>query len=431
MAEEKNIGQMNRRKFIAGSAALSAFLILPRHVLGGPGFLAPSDRITIGYIGCGRQAITLQNRFANTDSQIVAACDVYRNKAVSLAAAADKLYAQKYGQSNYKNCTVHNNFTEVLDRKDVDAVVIATPDHWHAAIAVRAAQAGKDIYCEKPLSLTIAEGRAMVDASNKHKRVFQTGSMQRSSSEFRQCVELIRNGYLGELKEIKVAIGGPPIPYNLPEEALPADLDWNLWLGPNEYVHYNRLLNPPLGDPAWGKWRDFKGLGGGDITDWGAHMFDIVQWALDMDRSGPTEVYAPGTGGYENLTYKYANGIEMKHEAFVKGRAIRFIGTEATIDVQRGKLTTPDNLSKVVIKDSEKRVYHSDNHYTDFLDAIKSRKQPIVDVETGHRSATVCNIGNIAIETGKALKWDPRTEKFNDGEANKLIGRKMKKEWAV
>lgn len=422
---------LSRRKFIAGSAALSAFLILPRHVLGGKGFLAPSDRINVGYIGCGRQGLTLQSRFANTDSQIVAACDVYANKAVNMARIADKFYSEKYGVAGYKNCTTHNNLMEVLERKDIDAVVIATPDHWHAAAAVRAAKAGKDIYCEKPLSLTVAEGRAMVDAARKYKRVFQTGSMQRSSSEFRRFAELIRNGYVGEIKEVKVAIGGPPIPYNLPKQEVPADLDWNLWLGPNEFVHYNKDLNPPIGDPTWGKWRDFKGLGGGDITDWGAHMFDIAQWALDMDESGPTEVYAPNTGGYDSLTYKYANGVVMKHEAFTKGRALRFIGTEGTIDVQRGKLTTPDRLNDVEIKATDQRVYYSDNHYKDFLDAIKTRKQPIVDVETGHRSATVCNIGNIAIETGKALKWNPRKERFDDKEANRHLSRDMKKEWRV
>jgi len=430
-SKDKSTSDISRRKFLAGAAAFSGIMILPRYVLGGKGFLAPSDRITLGYIGCGRQAITLNSRFANTDSQVVSVCDVYKNKATIFARNADKFYSQKYGTSGYTNCTTHSNFMDLLERKDIDAVVIATPDHWHAAIAVRAAAEGKDIYSEKPLSLTVAEGRAMVKAVRKHGRIFQTGSMQRSSKEFRQCVELIRNGYIGELKHVKVSIGGPPVPYNLPKEEVPADLDWNMWLGPNEYVHYNHLLNPVIGDPVWGKWRDYKGLGGGDMTDWGAHMFDIAQWAMDMDNSGPIEVFVPGTGEYTNLTYKYANGTLMTHEDFGRKHALQFIGSEGIIEVQRGKLTVPPNLTDQVIGGNDKRVYYSDNHYSDFLTAIKSRKTPIVDVETGHRSATVCNIGNIAFELNKSLKWNPSKERFTDKEANSLLSRKMRKEWKV
>ncbi len=424
---------VSRRKFIENAAALSAFFIVPRFVLGGKGYTAPSDMITLGYIGAGRQAVSLQKSFLNTgEAKIIASCDVYKPKVDSFVKQVNTFYADKAGQTKYDGCRSYSNFMELLDQKDIDAVVIATPDFWHAAMVVRAAKAGKDIYSEKPLSLTVKEGRAMVDAVNKHDRVFQTGSMQRSMPEFRQTVELIRNGYLGDLKTIKVSVGGPPVSYNLPEEPLPAGLDWNTWLGPNEYVHYNNQLDPVLGDSVWGRWRDFKGLGGGDMTDWGAHMFDIVQWALDMDRSGPTDIIPPG-GDVASLTYKYDNGITVTKEDFGKKHAIQFTGSNGVLEIQRNKLvTTPVSLKDILIGENEKHVYKSLNHYKDFLNAIRQRSKPISDIETGHRSATVCNIGNIAFELNRPLKWDPKKEKFkNDDEANNLLSRPMKKEWAV
>ncbi len=430
--EKKN--SISRRKFLGNAAALSAFFIVPRHVLGGKGFIAPSDMITLGFIAAGRQAIHLQKSFLNTgEAQIIAACDVYKTKLDSFTKQVDTFYAEKAAKTDYKGCRPYSNFMELLDNKDVDAVVIATPDHWHAAMVVRAAKAGKDIYSEKPLSLTVREGRAMVDAVNKHKRVFQTGSMQRSMAEFRKTAELIRNGYLGDLTSVKVSIGGPPVAYNLPEEPLIPGVDWNSWLGPNEYVHYNHQLNPAIGDTIWGRWRDFKGLGGGGMTDWGAHMFDIVQWALDMDRSGPVEIIPPNGKDVTALTYLYENGLKMTKEDFGKKNAILFTGTEGTLEVQRGSLlTTPATIKDKVIGENEKHVYNSDNHYKDFLNAMRKRSLPVSDIETGHRSATVCNIGNIAYELNRPLKWDPKKEEFKkDKEANKLLSRKLRKEWDV
>ncbi len=425
--------ELSRRKFIGNAAALSAFFIVPRFVLG-RGYTAPSDMITLGYIGAGRQAINLQKSFLNTgEAKIIASCDVYKAKVDGFVQQVNAFYAAKAAQPKYEGCRSYSNFMELLDQKDIDAVVIATPDHWHAAMVVRAAKAGKDIYSEKPLSLTVKEGRAMVDAVKKYKRVFQTGSMQRSAPEFRQTAELIRNGYLGDLKTVKVSIGGPPVPYDLPEEPLPEGLDWKTWLGPNEFVHYNHQLDPVTGDPLWGRWRDFKGLGGGDMTDWGAHMFDIVQWALNMDRSGPVEIIPPNGKEVTDLTYHYANGVTMTKEDFGKKHAIQFIGSEGQLEIQRNKLVTSNaSLKDKVIGPNEKHVYNSTNHYKDFLNAIRKRSEPVSDIETGHRSATVCNIGNIAYELNRPLKWDPVKEKFkNDDDANKLLSRPMKKEWAV
>src|SRR5690606_27511912 len=331
---EKSKSALSRRKFLGHAALLAgSFSIIPRHVLGGKGYVAASDRINLGFIGTGRQGVTLQRYFTGTgEEQIIAACDIYKHKLDNFVKITDAFYTERYGGAkSYKSCIPYHDFRDLLNNKDIDAVVIATPDHWHAAMAVRAAAAGKDIYCEKPLSLTIEEGRAMVDATRKYERVFQTGSMQRSWPEFIQTAEIIRNGYLGEIRGINVILGNPPIVYNLPEEPVPAGLDWDFWLGPNEYLHYNHELNPVLNDPLWARWRDFKGLGGGDMTDWGGHMFDIVQWSLDMDHAGPVEIIPPDGKEYKLLTYRYENGVTMTHETVGNKRAIEYIGTEGTL----------------------------------------------------------------------------------------------------
>ncbi len=425
---------IGRRKFLGKAAVLSSFFIVPRYVLGGKGYTPPSDMIAIGFIGTGKQALGLQNSFQKTgQAQIVAASDVYKAKLENFVSRVNAFHAAKAGQQDYKGCRSNPDFTELLESKDIDAVVIATPDHWHAIQAIKAAEAGKDIYCEKPLSLTVKEGRAMVNASRKHKRVFQTGSMQRSWEEFRHAVELIRNGYIGDITNIKVSVGGPPVPYDLPEEKLVEGLDWKRWLGPNKAVPFNTKLTPSLTDTFWAKWRDYKEFGGGGMTDWGAHMFDIAQWALDMDNSGPINITPPDGKEFPFLTYKYANGVIMTHENFGTNNAVRFTGTKGTIEVQRGKLmTTPESIKETLITDNQQKVYHSINHYTDFLDAIKKRSKPVCDVETGHRTASVCNLGNIAYQLHRPLKWDPVKESIdNDPEANALLGRSMQKEWAV
>jgi predicted dehydrogenase len=424
---------VSRRKFIKSVAVLSAFSIVPRYVLGGKGYLPPSDMIGLGFIGTGRQSTGLMRNFLTTgETQILAACDVYPIKLQNFVDQLNKFSTEKDLELK-SECKTYQDYREILDRKDIDAVVIATPDHWHGVLSVKAAQKKKDIYCEKPLSLTVKEGRAMAKAVKKHDRVFQTGSMQRSWPEFRQTAEIIRNGYLGEIKEIKVSVEGPPKNYDLVGQPLPAGLDWNRWLGPNFYSPYHRDLAPALEDTFWAKWRNYKEFGGGGMTDWGAHMFDIVQWALDMDNSGPVEVNYPDGVQYKFLTYKYANGITMTHENFGKMNAIRFIGTEGELDVQRRNLeTNPVTLKDKQIGENERRVYFSDNHYKDFLTAMRTRTKPICDVEVGHRTATVCNIGNIAYELKRSLRWDPEKEQFkNDPQANALLSRPMRRKWSI
>ncbi|WP_304068748.1 Gfo/Idh/MocA family protein [Pedobacter glucosidilyticus] len=426
--QEKEITNVSRRKFLASAATLSAFMIVPRFVLG-KGFVAPSDKINLGFIGAGKQSMTLRRAFAGQEqAQIVAASDVYKRKLDFFAQEINKFYAEKKGTTQYKGCDVYEDYEEIIQRKDIDAVVIITPDHWHAVQAVAAAKAGKDIYCEKPLSLTIEEGRTMVNATRKYNRVFQTGSMQRSWDEFRQAVALIRGGYIGELDNIKVSVGPPPQAYNLPKEEIPADLNWDKWLGPNkDYSHFNEKLNPDI-NSFWAKWRDYKEFGGGMVSDWGAHMFDIVQWALNMDHSGPVAVTPPDEN-HKFLTFEYANGLKMTHENFGINNAIQFNGKEGTVVVQRKKLeVNPSSLQNKEIDTKSLGIYHSTNHYQDFLDAIKNRSKPICDVEIGHRTASVCNIANIAYELKRPLKWNPEKEFFiNDQEANELRGRAFKK----
>jgi len=424
--------KISRRKFIKGAAVLSAFSIVPRFVLGGRGYVPPSETINLGFVGTGRQSIGLMKNFLTTgEVQILAACDVYGIKLQNFIKQMQVFCNEKEMKSK-SECNTYSDFRELINRKDIDAVVIATPDHWHGVITVEAAEKKKDIYCEKPLSLTIKEGRAMVKAVRKNDRVFQTGSMQRSWPEFRQTVELIRNGYLGEIKEVKVSVDGPPKPYDLSGQPLPEGLDWDRWLGPNDFRPFNRDLAPLLEDTFWAKWRDYKEFGGGGMTDWGAHMFDIVQWALEMDESGPVQVTYPDQA-HPFLTYKYENGITMTHENFGKKNAIRFVGTNGQLDVQRRNLeTNPIELKDKQIGPNEKHVYFSDNHYKDFLNAMRGRTKPICDVETGHRTATVCSIGNIAYELKRSLKWDPKREKFKrDRGANALLSRPMRKEWSI
>jgi len=437
--EKKTSVDGGRRYFIKRSAtALAGFIIAPRFVLGGhrhDGFkyIPPSDMISLGFIGCGKQGRILSNYFLSTNEiRIAALSEVYKDKSELMLRTIKTNQEKNKQPANDNDIAVYNDFRELLSRKDIDAIVIATPDHWHAAAAVRAAEAGKDIYCEKPLSLTVKEGRAMVNATRKHNRIFQTGSMQRSWPEFRQAVELVRNGFIGEIKSIKVNVGPPPIAYNLPEQPVPEGLDWNKWLGPNEFKPFNPELAPPITKDVYPNWRNYKEFGGGAVTDWGAHMFDIAQWALDMDDSGPTEIFAPDAE-HPFLTYKYKNNIIMTHEKWEWNNAVLFTGAEGEIRIGRGKLeTTPASVKNIIIGDTQKHVYKSENHYKDFLNAMRTRTKPICDVETGHRTATVCNLGNIAYHVKRPLKWDPKKEELkNDAEASALLGRPMPNEWAI
>ncbi len=420
---------MHRKTFIKNTLmGAAAFTIVSRHVLGGNGYVAPNDHINLGYIGNGKQARGLLNAINKVpETMVTAACDVDKKKLdhfITLAKAAN-------AKKTNADVTAYARYRELLDRKDIDAVVVATPDHWHAQITVDAAKAGKDIYCEKPLALTIGEGRAMVNAVRKYKRVLQTGSMQRSQYNFRQAVELVLNGYIGQVKEVNVSVGEPVKQCDLPSLPVPEYLDWDMWIGPSLYRGYNPTLSPPIEDNSWAWWRGYRGFGGGYITDWGAHMFDIVQWALGMDNSGPVAFNPPSVPAAQSgLSFSYANGVVVNHKQWGDGNAIQFIGTEGTIEVSRSFLrSTPENIVKLQLKPSDKKIYPSDNHYQDWVTAIKRRTKPVADVEIGHRTATVCNAVNIAYELQKPLKWNPKKEKFDDDFANLMISRPYRAPW--
>lgn len=426
---------MNRRKFLGTAATgAAAFTIVPRHVLGGSGFIAPNDRINVGYIGAGKQVYGLMRNIGKCSGVVaVAASDVFESKLDRFVGETNK-FNEENGLSH--KVEGHHYYREMLERDDVDAVVIVTPDHWHAQMVVDAAKAGKDIYCEKPLSLTVAEGRAMVNATRKYDRVFQTGNMQRSWDGFRQAVELVRNGYIGEVKEVNVSVGEPVKQCYLPAQDVPEGLDWNEWVGPSLYRPYHEDLAPVSVDGPWAWWRGYRDFGGGLVTDWGAHMFDIVQWALDKDDSGPVQFLPPEEPEQTHgLTMIYDNGMRVNHKLWggeKDGNAIQFVGTEGRVEVSRGFLRTfPDgNLAERKISDQEERVYFSDNHYQDWVDAMRARTKPISDVEIGHRTASVCNITNIAYELQRPLLWDPVRERFTGDEyANTMLGRAYRGKW--
>jgi hypothetical protein len=371
------------------------------------------------------------NDFLNQPgTQVVAVCDVDTTRREHNRKKVEEFYTIK-ADKNFKGCTAYKDFRELIARKDIDAVVIATPDHWHAYIAVEACKAGKDIYCEKPLSLTIHQARAMVQAARKHDRVFQTGSMQRSSKEFRKACELVRNGRLGKIKQVIVDVGGPSRPCDLPEEPMEAGLDWDMWLGPAPLRGYNSILSPRGVHQNFPDWRNYREYSGGMMTDWGAHHFDIAQWGLGMDDSGPVEIIPPANPkSGRGVKYIYANGVEMIHG---DSGGVLFIGTEGKILVNRGKFeATPAKLGEDPLPDNAIRLYNSYSHGKDFLDCMRSRKKPICDVEIGCRSVTVCHLGNIAYWTGKRLRWDPVKEVFiGDDEANKWLDREIRGPWKV
>lgn len=434
---KKQIPLHQRRNFLKQSATLAAgFFIVPRFVLG-KGFTPPSDKITLGFIGLGKQTRGLVGRFAaEKNAQIIAGCDVFSGKQDYFKNWVAQKYSDLGEKRDLNSISTYLDYKELLERTDLDAVVIATPDHWHALPAIDAMKAGKDVYCEKPMAHTVKEGRMMADAAVKYSRIFQTGSMQRSNANFLKACELVRNGYLGKISKALVSVGDPAVSYDLAEEPLPKDLDWNRWCGASKIVPYNAIIAPTSPeDKNWAMWRAYKEFGGGILSDWGAHMFDIAQWALGMDESGPVKFIPPAQkDAKRGLKMVYANGIEMVHEDFGRGYAVRFIGSEGTLDISRQFLeSTPENIITAELIPSDTRLYKSENHYQDWLTAIKNRSQTICNAETGHRSASVCNLANIAYQLGQTLDWDPVNEKFvsSPSSANKLRTKKYRKPYKV
>ncbi len=429
----KNI-RLSRRDFVAKSSLATVGMVAAPYIMANATDL-PGNRIQLGFIGVGKQSHHLLRELMKCPETVVMACsDVSTVNLEMFREVAQQLNNGKYDSK--PEVTAYADFREVIARNDIDAIVIASPDHWHGIMVVETLKSGKDVYCEKPLAATIVEGRAMVDATNKYKRVFQTGNMQRSWEEFRHGCELVRNGYIGEIKEIKVNIGGPYRMFDLPVEETPSEIDWDMWIGPAMYRGYHHSLAPiykPGENMVFPKWRDYKPYGGGGITDWGAHMFDIAQWGIGMDGSAPVKYMPPrGGGATTGLQMVYDNGIVMSHEDWGHG-GVRFIGTEGKLDVSRGYLKSdPESVVEQKIKDAEIRLAHSENHYQNWIDSIKSRNQPICDVTVGHSTSALCNVVNIAYELERDLVWDPKMEKFlNDDDANKLLSRPYRGSWKL
>ncbi len=431
-----------RRTFLKTTAfATAAPFILPSHIWSAD--TRPNGRITLGLIGAGTQGRSLMGGFlARQDTQTVAVCDVDTNRREYAKKQVEDHYAKKTDAS-FKSCEAYNDFRELLKREDIDAVIIATPDHWHALIAIAAAKAGKDIYCEKPLCQSIHDARAMVNAVRKNKRVFQTGSMQRSSKEFRVGCELVRNGVIGKVTRVEVGIGGPGKPCDLPTEADEPGLDWDMWLGPAPARGYHSELSPRGVHKHFPNWRNYREYGGGMVTDWGAHHFDIAQWGLGMDESGPTEIIpAEDPKATHGVRFTYANGVEVLHTP--RG-GVWFFGSAGKVFVDRGKFELwlgdvqkakeakeCDAIAKEFLADARIRLYESKDHKADFLASVKSRKPPICDVEVGARTVSVCHLVNLAYYHGQKMKWDPAREQFVDGTGNAAwLDVPHRKPWAI
>ncbi len=419
-----------RRFFLKRATALSALVaaptIIPASARGANGQTAPSERITLGHIGMGKQnSGALLGGFLNQpDTQVLAVCDVESKRLKTAQKRANDHYAAQTEKGEYKGCIDYHNYEDLLAREELDAVVIATPDHWHAIMAIHACRAGKDVYCEKPLSLTVRQARAMVNAARRYGRVFQTGSMQRSDSKFRIGCEMVRNEWIGKVQTVNVNVGGPSEECYLPEEPRIPTLDWDRWLGPAPWRPYHSILCPDHTN-TFPNWRQYRDYSGGGMTDWGAHHFDIMQWGLGMDHSGPVEIIPPNGSDVPRLTYRYANGVTVNHGGATGGAGAEFHGPDGSVRVNRGFLdTTPPELMRRALTPGEIRLYASNNHYADFLKCIRTRQKPICDVEIGARSVTVCHLGNIAYWLGRPLKWDPvKEEIIGDPEAARWLDR--------
>jgi predicted dehydrogenase len=418
-----------RRNFIKLAAiAGTAPLILRSGVWAAAS--APSRQFTLGFIGVGKQGDGLMHAcLPRNDVKVLAVADVDTTRREAARKAVEEHYARESKGGSYQGCTAYGDFRELLARPDIDAVVIATPDHWHALAAIAAAKAGKDIYCEKPMAHTVLEGRAMVKAVRKHDRVFQTGSMQRSMGEFRAACELIRNGVIGTVPRVEVSVSGPPIPCDLPADSDEPGLNWDFWLGAAPLRPYNSILSPRGICRDFPDWRRYREYGGGGVCDWGAHHFDIVQWALGYDDSGPAEFFpANQPGAQSGVRWHYPNGTEVVHQS---GNGIVFYGDKGKIQVNRGqfKLWLGDQLKSDVMDDyspllkellppNAVRLYRSTDQISDWIKCMVSRQKPICDVEIGQRSATVCNLVNAVYFSGQGIKWNPHKEKFVDGTGN-------------
>jgi predicted dehydrogenase len=412
----------------------------------------PSDRLGVGFIGMGIQSRGLLNSFLHEHSvEVVAVCDVDTTRREAARKRVDEHYAA-FPASGRPGCSAYNDFRELLVRKDVDAVCIATPDHWHAIITLAALRAGKDVYCEKPLTHNIHEALEVMKAVDASGRVLQTGSMQRSMKEFKVACELVRNGAIGQVERVSCSFGDPPVPCDLPEEPMEFGLDWDTWLGPAPQRAYSSVLSPRGLHDHFPDWRLYREFGGGMVTDWGAHHLDVAQWGLGMDEGGPVEVRPPeGKGAKRGAVLVYASGVTVTHE---DGFGVEFVGSEGRVQVNRGRFTftregrrvawftdREDGTScegqvakaeKEYLKDAKVRLYVSTDHVADFLGRVRDRRKPITSEQVGGRTVICCHLMNLAYEHEARILWDPAACAFAGGTGDpRWLNRDYRAPWSA
>jgi len=446
---------MERRKFITGTiAAAGGTLVFPAIVP--PSVFkknSPGNMINIGQIGFGRIAMThdLAETLKYDSARVVAVADFDSKRLAKGKEFIEDYYTRKTGRSGYVNVKTYDDYHEIISDTGIDAVIISTPDHWHSQPAIEAALAGKDIYLQKPTSLTIAEGRLLSDVVQRKKVILQVGTQQRSSAQFRIAAELVRNGRIGKLHTVKIGLPGDPAGPEAPEMPVPENLNYDSWLGSTPLAYYTEIRVHPQNSitdrPGWLRCEQF---GAGMITGWGQHHYDSAAWGMDTELTGPVSVEAvaefPKSGLWDvhgdfMAKAEYSNGITV----FTSGaypNGIRYEGTEGWIFVTRGaysvtpsdpvqqkagsralEASDPRILTSVIGRD-EIHLYESREQHGNWLDCVKSRKEPISPVEKGHRACTVCLVTHIAMKLGRKLNWDPGNERFiNDDEANSMLSR--------
>lgn len=445
----------NRRSFIQAAGIVAAGTIIVPTIIsacsrGKNGHKAPSDRINVAFIGAGNQAGNdIKNFLKDERVQVTAICDVNTEGpgywAGGIAGreprirAVDKFYSEKMGK-DYKSCRGYDDFREVIALKDIDAVEVVTPDHWHSIPVLMAAAAGKDIYCQKPLALTIPEGRAMSNATKKYGIVFQTGSQQRSDKNFRRACELVRNGRIGELQTVRCGLpsGTPDFGHTGDQTSpipVPKGFDYDMWLGPAPVEPYS-----PARVGVNFRWNlDYSG---GQLTDWGGHHPDIAQWGMGTEKTGPIKIQnAKATWAqhpvWDTATDYYFesifdNGLKLIISSKEERGGVKFEGTEGWVWADRGKYEASSNaIMESVIGKDEINLYKSENHFRNFIDCVITREETIAPAETAHRSISIAHLGNIAMRLNQDLEWDPINEKIlNNDQANNMLSRQMREPWA-
>ena len=433
----------SRRRFLQSSAVASAPFILPSGILSAE--VKPNDKISVGFIGMGKQNGGLMNRFMGAKEAICVAvsdCDTTRRNA-----ARDRANSR---QKN-KDCKIYEDFRELIAREDIDAVCIATPDHWHAIQTIAALDSGKDVYCEKPLTHNVHESVEVMKAVKRNKRVLQTGSMQRSSREFRVACELVRNGVIGKVERTAVNVGPPGVPCDLPTEKMEPGLDWNKWVGPGPMRGYSSVLSPRGVHGHFPNWRNYKEYGGGMVCDWGAHMIDIVHWGLGVDNSGPVAtIPAENPKAMKGAQLVYAGDVPLMHGT---GMGSSFYGTEGRVECHRGRIglwlgekliagrtggdrnvnlgRELDKMESEYLKDAKVKLYRSNSHIPDFLNSMRTRKKSCTHEIIGARTSIACHLLNQTYYNHAVIKWNPKKNTFAKGGDPKWLTRDYRGEWDV